>query len=180
HPDRGPDRAADNELHRIPREGARFGGRRVGHHEAVADEQQGHDEQDRVDLCPAARCRPVMERRGRARQAHRSHAHLFAPKYCSRIRCVIPTAGFRQSSHNDFDESYVKIAIAIWAVGSVLSACGTNETNQLWNPSLLRPALSLPADAPNSGVPVLPAIGIFKFGMYAWPIVTTRRADSRS
>jgi hypothetical protein len=58
-------------------------------------------------------------------------------------------------------ESYVKMTIAICAVGSVLSCCGTNETNQLWKPSRLRPALSFPDDAPNSAVPVLPAIGSF-------------------
>src|SRR6185437_3891647 len=84
------------------------------------------------------------------------------------------------SSQRDFDESYVKITIAICAVGSVLSACGTNDTNQLWKPSLLRPALSLPAESPNSAVPVLPAIGSFAFGIYACPLVTTFRAASRS
>jgi len=44
---------------------------------------------------------------------------------------------------------------------------------------MLRPALSWPPEAPNSAVPVFPAIGSFGFGMYAWPIVTTRLADSR-
>src|SRR5436190_11912898 len=71
------------------------------------------------------------------------------------------------------------MTIAICAVGSVLSACGRNETNQLWKPSLFRPAPSLPVAAPNSAVPVFPAIGSFAFGIYAWPMVTTRRADSR-
>src|SRR5438105_5280074 len=88
-------------------------------------------------------------------------------------------AGFRHVSHNPRLESNVKTTIAIVAVGSVLSCCGRKDTNQLWNPSLLRPALSFPDDRPNSAVPVLPAIQSFAFGMGAWLLVTTLRAPSR-
>ncbi len=73
----------------------------------------------------------------------------------------------------------MKIAIASCAVGSVLSCCGRKDTNQLWNPSLFRPALSFPDASPNSAVPVLPAIGSFAFGIGAWFLVTTLRAPSR-
>src|SRR5690242_7714828 len=88
-------------------------------------------------------------------------------------------AGLRHESQRLRLESNVNTTIAILAVGSVLSCCGRNETNQLWKPSRLRPALSRPEDRPNSAVPVFPAIQSFALGIGAWLLVTTLRAPSR-
>src|SRR5439155_1215161 len=57
--DRRPDRAADNELHRVAGERARLRGHRVGHDEPVADEEQRRDEQVRVDLVEPPQVRAV-------------------------------------------------------------------------------------------------------------------------
>src|SRR5437899_9965997 len=109
-------------------------GARVVHHSAGSDEQERDDEKKGSDVLPAARDRAVVERCRGAGEGERPDAHGFSRRYCSRIRCDIPTAGLKQFSQSDFDELKTKMIIAISAVGSVLSAFGTNETNQLWKP----------------------------------------------